>query len=119
MNHEPETDEQWARREADRMVANMITSLNAQTAELAKACGEVDCQCLPISDSERAYLGNLYEIQNQQSFARSIFENGRQTKTESQRLRNKVYRLKWVAAIGYTLSLAISLAYIANKIGLI
>ena len=108
MNHEPETDEQWARREADRMVANMITSLNAQTAELAKACGEVDCQCLPIGDTERAYLNHVYE-----SYASAYYSH------DTQALARKVYRLKWIAAIGYTLSLAISLAYIANKIGLI
>ena len=46
MNHEPETVEQWAARKAE---------------ELAKACGEVDCQCPPISDSEREYLTNVYE----------------------------------------------------------
>lgn len=119
MNHEPETAEQWAQREADRLVNNMTTSLNAQAEELAKACGQVDCQCLPISDSEREYLGNLYETQDQQSFARSIFENSRKTKRDNERLEKIVNRLRWSNTIIVIFLISAGLTYIAHKIGLI
>lgn len=79
---------------------------------------EADCQCPPISDTERKYLNHVYESYGQ-SFARSIFEDGRKTKRDNERLKKIVNRLRWSNTIIVIFLLSAGLTYIAHKIGAI